>query len=93
MKIVAHGNDSGSKNWRLLNPFKYLRQKGIQAYVSDRGINEEEAMWADINIVQSVTDKDGIALLYRLQQENGKNAQQSVLPFPVRNTSGHCGKI
>jgi len=72
MKIVAHGNDSGSKNWRLLNPFKYLRKKGIQAYVSDRGINEEEAMWADINIIQSCTDKDGIALLYRLQQEYGK---------------------
>lgn len=72
MNIVAWGNDSGSKYWRLVDPFKHLRKHGINAYVSQNGINEAEANWADINIIQSCTDKDGIAYLYELQQEKGK---------------------
>ncbi len=72
MKITAWGNDSGSKKWRLSSPFKYLRKKGIDAHVSVNGINPDEAEWSDINILQSCTDKEGIALLYQLQQEQGK---------------------
>jgi len=71
MKIVMWGNDSGSKNWRLSDPAKYLRKKGHQAYVSENGINPIELDKADIAIVQSCTDKDGIALLYEYQQERG----------------------
>jgi len=71
MKIVAYGNSSGSKNWRLIDPFKYLRRNGIEAYVSEEGINIDEARWADIVVLQSCTDKKGIALLYQLQQEEG----------------------
>lgn len=72
LKITAWGNDSGAKNWRLSNPFKYLRKKGIDAQVSKHFINEEEARYSDINVVQSSTDKEGIAMLYQLQQEEGK---------------------
>ena len=72
LRICAWGNDSGSKFWRLVDPFKYLRKRGIKAYVSENGINEEEVNWADICVVQSCTDKDGIALLYQYQQEKGK---------------------
>jgi glycosyltransferase involved in cell wall biosynthesis len=72
MKVCAWGNNSGSKFWRLEDPFKYLRKKGIDAHVSVYGINSTEAEWADINILQSCTDKDGIAYLYQLQQEQGK---------------------
>ena len=72
LNIIAWGNDSGSKSWRLVDPFKYLRRKGINARVSSNGINKREIAWADICIVQSCTDKEGIALLYRYQQEYGK---------------------
>jgi glycosyltransferase involved in cell wall biosynthesis len=72
LRIVGYGNSSGSKYWRLEDPFKYLRKKGIQAFVSENGINPEEGLWADIIITQSCTDKKGIALLYQLQQEYGK---------------------
>lgn len=72
MRITAWGNDSGSKYWRLIDPFKYLRRKKISAFVSEGGINSVEAQWADINIIQSCTDKDGIAYLYQLQKEEGK---------------------
>jgi glycosyltransferase involved in cell wall biosynthesis len=72
LRVVAYGNDSGSRYWRLEDPFKYLRQKGIQAFTSQNGLNEAEAMWADIIITQSCTDKKGIAMLYQMQQEQGK---------------------
>lgn len=72
MKICAWGNDSGSRYWRLIDPFRYLRRRGIEAVMSHKGINPNDAMWADINVIQSCTDKDGIALLYQLQQERGK---------------------
>lgn len=72
MNICAWGNQSGSKHWRLESPFKYLRKKGINAHVSTHGINEIEATWADVNVIQSCTDKNGIAYLYQLQQEQGR---------------------
>ena len=72
MNICSWGNDSGSKFWRLVDPLKYLRQRGFNAYVSENGINKIEANWADVNVIQSCTDKNGIALLYQLQQEKGK---------------------
>ncbi len=72
MKICGWGNDSGSCYWRLVDPFKYLRKRGIKAYVSQNGINDDEVGWADILITQSCTDKKGIALLYQYQQEHCK---------------------
>jgi glycosyltransferase involved in cell wall biosynthesis len=72
MKICAWGNDSGSRFWRLIDPLKYVAKHGHEVRMSDKGINEIEVEWADICIVQSCTDKDGIALLYKWQQEHGK---------------------
>jgi glycosyltransferase involved in cell wall biosynthesis len=72
VKILGFGNDSGSKHWRLTDPFKYLIKRGHQAYVSENGINKKEIEWADICIVQSCTDKKGIALLREYQVEHGK---------------------
>ena len=81
IRICAYGNPSGSKFWRLIDPLKYLRKKGFDAYVSDNGINELEADWADIIIVQSCTDKKGIALLYQFQQEKEKKIVVEVDDF------------
>lgn len=72
MKIVAWGNDSGSRYWRLVDPLKYVAKHGHEVKVSGNGINEEEINWADICIVQSCTDKNGIALLREWQVEHGK---------------------
>jgi glycosyltransferase involved in cell wall biosynthesis len=72
MNICAYGNDSGSKYWRIIDPFTYLRKKGIDARLSPNAISPIEIEWADIIVVQSCTDKEGIALLYQAQQEQGK---------------------
>lgn len=73
MNIVAWGNDSGSKHWRLTDPLRALVKKGEhKAYVSENGINPEEVEWADVVIVQSCTEKNGIALLREFQVEKGK---------------------
>lgn len=72
MNICAWGNDSGSKYWRLIDPFKYLQRRGFNTLVSEHGINSFEAEWADANVIQSCTDKQGIAYLYQLQQETGR---------------------
>lgn len=72
LKILAFGNDSGSKHWRLTDPLKYMVKRGHRAYVSENGINPVEVEKADICIVQSCTDKQGIALLRQYQVEQGK---------------------
>lgn len=72
MKIVLWGNDSGSRHWRLTDPMKYMVKKGHQVLLSENGINEEEVNWADVIVLQSCTDKDGIALIRKYQVEHGK---------------------
>jgi glycosyltransferase involved in cell wall biosynthesis len=72
MRICAWGNDSGAKHWRLTDPLKYLAKRGHKIIMSEKGINEAEVSWADICIVQSCTDKDGIALLRQYQVEKKK---------------------
>lgn len=72
MRIVAYPNPSASANWRLTDPFKYLRKKGIEAIVSDVGITDELAEWGDIHVLQGVVDKNYISTLYAYQQEKGK---------------------
>lgn len=71
MKIVCWGNDSGSKQWRLTDPMKYMKKKGHKVIMSELGINEIELDWADVAVVQSCTDKEGIALLRQYQVEKG----------------------
>lgn len=72
MKIAAFPNPSGSRYWRLEHPFRYLRKQGIEAIVCEEGITEEIAQWADIYVLQSCVNKEGIALLYAHQQEHSK---------------------
>lgn len=72
MNICAWGNGSGSKYWRLVDPLKYLEKRGFKTLLSENGINKADATWADANVIQSCTDKNGIAYLYQLQQEEGK---------------------
>lgn len=72
MKIIAWGNDSGSKYWRLVDPFKYLSKKGYDVVHSTNAINDIELDWADIIVLQSCTDKEGIALARQYQVERGK---------------------
>ena len=72
VKICFWANDSGSRYWRLEDPLKYMAKHGHEVRMSEKGINVYELDWADVAIVQSCTDKDGIALLYEWQQEHGK---------------------
>lgn len=71
MKVLAFHNDSGSRYWRLEDPFKYLRTLGVEAYVSDEGITDKAAQWADIVVLQSTVNKEGIALLRAYQKTQG----------------------
>src|SRR3990167_9616470 len=72
MKILAYGNSTGAKNWRLVDPMKYLRKLGHEAYVSDEEITEKACNWADVLIVSSVVNREAIAMLYEYQQTKGK---------------------
>jgi glycosyltransferase involved in cell wall biosynthesis len=72
MRIIAWGNDSGSRHWRLTDPFKYLANKGHEVVLSTHAINDIELDWADVIVLQSCTDKDGIALARKYQVERGK---------------------
>ena len=72
MKIIAYGNSTANKYWRLEHPFKYLRRKGIEAWVSDEGITDKALDWADIIVMNSVTHKESLAKVYEYQQTKGK---------------------
>ncbi len=72
MKIVGFPNPSGSRYWRLEHPFKYLRRMRHEAYVAEDGITKDLAQWADIYVLQGTVDTQGLALLYKYQQEHGK---------------------
>lgn len=71
MNILGYGNATGAKNWRISDPFKYLRKLGVDAYVSDETITEQAAKWADVVVLSSVVYKEGIALLREYQVEHG----------------------
>jgi glycosyltransferase involved in cell wall biosynthesis len=72
VKILGWGNDTAAKSWRMEDPFKYLRRLGHEAYVSDEGITEKACKWADVYVLNSIVNKDGIAMLYQYQVEKGK---------------------
>jgi len=71
MRIIGFGNASGSKYWRIVDPFKHLRALGHDALVCESGITEEVINYADVVVLQSVVDKAGIALIRAYQMEKG----------------------
>lgn len=71
MKILAYPAPSGSSIWRLKDPFKYLNKLGIDAQIADETITDKAAQWADIVVLQSTVNKEGIALLRAYQQLHG----------------------
>lgn len=83
LKVIMFPNPSGSRYWRLEDPAKYLRKEQIEAWVSDEGITEQAAQWADIYVVQQCVDREGIGLLYAYQQEHGKKIIVDADDFPV----------
>jgi glycosyltransferase involved in cell wall biosynthesis len=76
VKILAWGNQSGSQFWRLVDPLKYLNKLGHEAIVTNNCIatclKEGLLDWADVYVPQAVVDKEGLAVLYSYQQEQGK---------------------
>jgi len=85
VKVRAFPNSSGSRYWRLEDPFKALRKRGIDAQVVEGGITEAVANEADIYVLQGTIDKDGLALLYEYQQERGKKIVIDADDFPELN--------
>lgn len=71
MKILAYTNPSAASIWRLTDPFKHLRKIGVDAQISDETITDQAAEWADIVVLQSTVNKEGIALLRAYQQLKG----------------------
>lgn len=72
MKILAYPNPSAATLWRFIDPFKHMREKGVDASVIDYGIQEEDVQQADVIVIKGLVDKSKIALLYAYQQELGK---------------------
>ena len=71
MNILAYPSPSGSSFWRLRDPFRYVSKLGMDAQVSDETITDRAAQWADIVVLQSTVNKEGIALLRAYQQLHG----------------------
>lgn len=73
MKILAYGNSTGAWNWRLKDPLSLLAKRGYDVHCEQsEAINEEAVKWADLIILSSVVDKEGIALIRQYQVEQGK---------------------
>lgn len=72
MKIIGYPNPSASSYWRMRQPFSEMRKHGVEALTGKDGINKEALNWCDVIFLQSVVDKQGIALAYEYQKERGK---------------------
>lgn len=72
MKIRAFPNPSGSAIWRLVDPYKALRKKGVDARVVTGGITPEVIEEGDIFVLQNIVDLQGIGLLIEAQREKSK---------------------
>lgn len=72
MKILMFGNSTGSKYWRFEHPAKYLRKKGIEAWVSDEGVTDKALEWADVIVLNSVTHRPSLHKIFEAQQSHGK---------------------
>lgn len=72
MRIIGFPNPSASAYWRIKFPFEEMRKKGIEAITPQGGLTRGNLNWCDVIMLQSVVDKEGIALAYEYQQEKGK---------------------
>lgn len=72
MKVAMFPSPSGSAVWRLIDPGKYMRRKGVDVEIPRGGITRQVAEDFDVYTLQNCIDRDGIALLYEYQQEHGK---------------------
>lgn len=72
VKVLMFPPPSGSAVWRMTDPSKYLNRCGMDVQIATEGITKEAVEWADIYVLSSCIDKNGIALMYEYQQEHGK---------------------
>jgi glycosyltransferase involved in cell wall biosynthesis len=93
MRIAMFPAPSGSAFWRLIDPAKYMRKKGFEVKIADKGINEDIAQWADVYVLENCVNKEGIALLYTYQQERGKKIVSDWDDFIYSNESSPHKKI
>jgi O-antigen biosynthesis protein len=70
MKIIFYHNGSGAAYWRLADPLNLLPRDQFEV-TAGNGI-DETAEKQDVFVLQSVVDKEKLAYLYALQQEEGK---------------------
>ena len=84
---------TGSAYWRLIDPAKYMRRKGLDVKIATNGITEEIAQWADVYVLQNCVDKKGIAMLHAYQQELGKKIVSDWDDFIISNESSPHKKL
>lgn len=84
---------SGSAFWRMIDPAKYMRKRGVEVKIATEGITENIAIWADVYVVENCINKEGIALLYTYQQVNGKKIVSDWDDFFLANKSSPHKKL
>jgi len=66
-KVIAYSDTSGAIYWRLIFPFEYIRYNPHwSAFVSLKGINEEEVTNADIVVLHNIVDKKGLDMIFKM---------------------------
>lgn len=93
MKVAMFPSPSGSAFWRMIDPAKYMKKKGLDVRIVDSGINEAVCEWADVLVIHNCIDKKGIALLYAYQQEKGKKIVSDWDDFMVADESNPNKKL
>lgn len=73
MKIKGFPNSSGSGQWRLIHPFKYLNKIGHQAVYRREGEKDEfnDLKQYDILIPQGVVSLDALTMMLELKRDCG----------------------
>lgn len=71
LKIRSWGNQSGSMQWRLIHPMKYLNKLGHQCEVNSAGFTPED-MYYDIFVPQGIVDVNFLVKLIEFQKGYSK---------------------
>jgi glycosyltransferase involved in cell wall biosynthesis len=73
IKVIAWGNPSGSRIYRMEQIAKYLNRTGKYEFIiSPTGVEDEQLKWADIIFLQSTIDPRAIADAWAYKIERGK---------------------
>lgn len=71
--MIAYTNSSGASTWRIIDPWAELQKQypQFETHIAKNGIQESDVAQADVVMLQSIVDKEALAMIRAYQAEKG----------------------